>query len=145
MISPELLLIAQSDWLIYRLRLGSPQLFDHSDITTHIIVEKTTDNAKPNTFVNGTNFFFTTTKIQNKISSGKENKKMYEFYSNWHRLSSTINPVGSLAIGNTPQNFIAFKLDRPKGLLSNSDASTKTKAKVPKEESSEKNKDTLAP
>lgn len=70
---------------------------------------------------------------------------MYEFYSNWHHLSSTINPVGSLAIENTPQNFIAFKLDRPKGLLSNSDASTKTKTKVPKEESSEKNKDTLAP
>ena len=75
-------------------------------------------------FVDDTNFFFTITKIQNKISSGQENKKMYEFYSNWHHLSSTINPVGSLAIENAHQNFIGFKFDRLKGLLSNSDTST---------------------
>jgi len=69
---------------------------------------------------------------------------MYELYSNWRHLSSTINPVGSLAIENTHQNFIGFQFDRLKGLLSNSDTSTKTKTKVLKKESSEKNKDTLA-
>ena len=62
---------------------------------------------------------------------------MYESYSNWHHLSSTINLVGSLAIENAHQNFIGFKFDRVKefstcSVLSKSDASTKKKTKVPK-------------
>jgi len=50
-------------------------------------------------------------KLAISLVKGKENVKMYQFYSNWLNLSSSTNPTNSSAPDNKHQNFIGLKFD----------------------------------
>ena len=48
---------------------------------------------------------------QHSSVKGKQNTKMYEFFSNWRNLSSGTNPTRSLITYGTHRNLIGYEID----------------------------------